>query len=108
VESCSKSFRQLKILTVYSLYNQESISYAKEKCNCTVNKQVHTCNTRNNKYHRYIQNLELYNSELSVAGCIFHNKLPNNIKEIGNNEFKKELKDLFINRRHYSTEDLSQ
>jgi hypothetical protein len=37
--------------------------------------------TRNNKdYHKYGHNLELYNSKPSVAGCIFHNKLPSNIK----------------------------
>jgi hypothetical protein len=28
-ESCRDSFRQLKILAVYSLYNQETIIYAK-------------------------------------------------------------------------------
>jgi hypothetical protein len=38
-----------------------------------VNKQVHTYNTRNNKdYHKYVHNLELYNSKSSIAGCIFY------------------------------------
>jgi hypothetical protein len=69
-----------KILTVYSLYIQEAILYAKEKCNCAVNKQVHKYNTRNNDYHRYIHNLDLYNSKPSAAGCIFYNKLPRNMK----------------------------
>jgi hypothetical protein len=49
LESCKDSFRHLKILTVYSLYIQETILYVKEKCNCTVNKQIHTHDTRNNK-----------------------------------------------------------
>jgi hypothetical protein len=31
------SFRELKTLTVYSLYIQEACPYAKEKCNCAVN-----------------------------------------------------------------------
>jgi hypothetical protein len=45
----------------------------------------------------YVHNLELYNSKPSLAGCIFYNKLPNNMKQIGNNnQFKKELKDLLI------------
>jgi hypothetical protein len=62
---------------------------AKQKCNCIVNKQVHTYNTRNNEYHRYVYNLELYNSKPTVTGCIFYNKLPNN-------QFEKEFKDLLI------------
>jgi hypothetical protein len=86
LESCRNSFRNLNILTVYSLYIQETILYVKKGCNCTVNKQIHTHNTRNNKdYHIYRHNLELYNSKPSVAGCIFYNKLPNNIKQIENN-----------------------
>jgi hypothetical protein len=80
------------ILRVYLLYIQETILHAKEKCNCTVNKQVHTRNTRNNNYHRYVHHLEL-----SVAGSIFYNKLPNTIKQTGNNtHFKEELKDLLL------------
>jgi hypothetical protein len=67
------------------------------ECNCTVNEQVHTYNTRNNDYHRYAHNLELYNSKPSVADCIFYNKLPNNIKQAGNNaHFKKELKTYIV------------
>jgi hypothetical protein len=44
-----------------------------------------------------MHNLELYRSSPSAAGCIFYSKLPNNIKQIGNNnQFKKELKNLLI------------
>jgi hypothetical protein len=98
LESCRDSFKNLKILTAYSLYIQETIQYVKEKCNCTINEQIHTCNTRNNKdYHKYGHNLELYNSKPSVAGCILYNKLPNNIKQIENrNHFTRELKKLLI------------
>jgi hypothetical protein len=81
-----ESFRNLNILTIYSLYIQETILYVKKKCYCTVNKQIHTHNTKNkNDYHKYGHNLELYNSKPSVTGCIFYNKLPNNIKQIENN-----------------------
>jgi hypothetical protein len=74
---CRDSFRYLKILTVCSLYIQETILHVEENCNCTVNEQVNTHNTRNNKdCHKYVHNLELYNSKTSVAGCIFCNKLP--------------------------------
>jgi hypothetical protein len=92
---------------MYLLYFQETILYVKEKGNCTVNKKIHTYNTRNNNdYHRYIHNSELYNSKPSAAGCIFYNKLPNNIKQSDNNkQFKKELKNLLINRCYYSVQD---
>jgi hypothetical protein len=108
-ESCRDSFRQLKLLTIYSLDIQETILSAKEKDNCTVNKQIHIYNTRNNNYyHKYVHNIELYKSKLSVARCIFYNKLPNNIlvKQIcNNNQFKKELKNLLINRCYCSVDD---
>jgi hypothetical protein len=70
------------------------------------NKQVHAYNTRNNKdYHKYVHNLELYSSTPSVAGCIFYNKLHNNVKQIENkNQFTRELK-LFIKGCYYSVED---
>jgi hypothetical protein len=51
-------------------------------------------------------NSELRDTKPSVAGCIFHNKLHNNIKQIGNNsQFKKELKDIYIKGCHYSIKD---
>jgi hypothetical protein len=95
LESCRNSFRNLKIL------------YVKEKCKCTVNKQIHTRNTRKNEdYHKYVHNLELYNSKPSVTGYIFYNKLPNNIKQIEhNNQFARELKQLLIKRCYYSIQD---
>jgi hypothetical protein len=72
-----------------------------------VNEQIHIYNTRNNKnYHIYGHNLELYNSNPSVADCIFYNKLPKNIKEIENkNQFTRELKKLLTQRCYYSTDD---
>jgi hypothetical protein len=112
LESCKDSFRHLKILTVYSLYIQETILYVKEKCNCTVNKQIHTHNTKNNKdYHIYGHNLEIYNSKPSVAGCIYYNKLPN-IKQIENiNQFRRKL-ELLIKGCYYTidypNEDFSE
>jgi hypothetical protein len=41
-----------------------------------------------------------------VAGCIYYNKLPNNIKQIQNiSQFKKKLKELLIKGFYYTTED---
>jgi hypothetical protein len=60
-ESCRDSFRQLKILAVYSLCIQETTLYAKEKGAYTLNKQIHTQNTRNNNDHRTMNKNELMN-----------------------------------------------
>lgn len=73
--------------TYKSNQTQETILYATVKCNCTENKQLHAYNTRNNDYHRYVQNLEP-----SVGGCIFNNKLPNSVKQISNNTRLKKLR----------------
>jgi hypothetical protein len=51
----------------------------------------------------YAHNLKLHNSKPSVEGCIFYNKPPNNIKQIGNNnQFTKELNDLLIKGRKHN------
>jgi hypothetical protein len=100
LESCRDSCRKLDILTIYLLYIQEKILYAKEKYNCTVTKQLHIT-------HEIIaiHNVELQNSKPSVPGCTLYNRLFNNVKQIGNNQFKKELKNLLIKGCYYSTED---
>jgi type IV secretory pathway VirB4 component len=57
-------------------------------------------------YHKYAHNLELYNSKPSVAGCIFYNKLPNNIKQIENKKpVYKGIEKLLIKGCYYLTED---
>jgi hypothetical protein len=101
------SFKQLKILTVHSLYIQQTILYVINKCNCIINKQIHSYNTRNNNdYRKSVHNLERYTSKPSVVGCIFYNKLPNSIKQIDNkNQFIRELKNLLINGCHYSIDN---
>lgn len=45
------------------------------------------------------------NSKTLGVGCIFYSKLPNDIKQVGNNQFKNGLKDLIIKECYYSTED---
>jgi hypothetical protein len=42
LESCRDCSRQLTLSKAYLPYFQEAILCMKEKCNCTVNKQVHT------------------------------------------------------------------
>jgi hypothetical protein len=71
-----------------------------------LNKQVHSHNARHNKdYHKYVHILELCNNTPSVAGSIFYNKFPINLKQIENkNQFIRELKRLLIKGCYYSIE----
>jgi hypothetical protein len=74
-------------------------------CNCRVHELILVLNYNpiNNKdYHKYVHKLELFNSKLSVAGCIFYEKLPNNTKQIENYiQFTRELKKLLIKVCYY-------
>jgi exonuclease III len=107
LESCRASFRQHRILTVYSIYILQTILFVINKCNCTTNKEIHTHNTRHkNDYHKCARNLDLYNSKPSVAGCTFYNKLPNYVKQLENrNQLIRELKRLLIKGSYYSIEE---
>jgi hypothetical protein len=52
--------------------------------------------------HKYVHKLELCNSKLSVAGSIFYEKLPNNIKQMETKiQFTRELKKLLIKGCYY-------
>jgi hypothetical protein len=64
LESCRDIFSHLNILII-----KKTISYAKERHNCTVNIEVHTNNTKNNDCHRYVKP--------SIPDHTFYNKLPN-------------------------------
>jgi hypothetical protein len=72
LESYRGSSRQLKLLTPYLPYIQETTLHIKEKFNCTVNKHI---TQKNNNYHMYVYNLGLYNSKLTIAGCAFYDKI---------------------------------
>jgi hypothetical protein len=103
LESCRDIFRNLKILTIYTLHIQETFLHVKERYNCTVHEQILNYNTINNKdYHKYVHKLEFFNRKPSVAGCIFYEKLSNNTKQIENkNHFSRELKKLVIKGCYY-------
>lgn len=79
IETMQGQFQASKDINVILVIIQETILYANEKYNYTVNKQLHTCNARDsNDCHRYVHNLKLYKP--LVAGFLFCNKLPNNIE----------------------------
>jgi hypothetical protein len=55
-------------------------------------------NTNNKDYHRYVHNLDIYESKPSMVGL-------SSIKQIGNNtHFRKELKDVRTEGSSYSAD----
>jgi hypothetical protein len=69
-------------------------------------KLLQQCSRQDKDYHKYMHNFEFYNSKPSVAGCIFYNILPINIKQIeNNNRFARKLNKLLIKGCYYSIQD---
>src|SRR5436190_23658135 len=93
-------FKDLKILTVYSLYILECVMYVKNnQCyNNKGNEHVHHYFTRNkNNITLPNHNLQMYEKKTSYAGKRFFNHLPNSIKNVSNaNKFRAQLKELLI------------
>jgi len=57
-----------------------------------MNDKMHTYDTANSDYHRFVHKLQLYNIKPTVVGCNFCDEPPMCIKQIRNNcLFKKKL-----------------
>lgn len=105
LDSCRDSFRNLEILTVYSLYIFELCVYTyKNKENFLSNSNYHNFNTRNkNNIHLDFTNLTLKKRTPNFLGPNLFNKLPNEIKNSRTiNIFKKQLKTYLAKKTIYS------
>lgn len=105
--SCRQSFKNLNILTVYSMYIMDTIIHTKHRLSLQTNTDIHSHDTRNkDKYHMQQHNLKLYDSKPSMAGCIFFNKLPPHIRhKPSDSTFRQSLKNLLITKCYYSIDE---
>lgn len=103
--SCRSLFKQLKILTVPSLFIYECIVFvAQHKELFIMSSDVHNCNTRSKTQLRLPPHrLSLYSKNM-YCNCIrFYNKLPSNLKNENNiSKLKKKLKSFFIENIFYN------
>jgi hypothetical protein len=105
--SCRQLFKELKIITLFSLYIMEVICYAKKHHQFVdLNSNIHAHNTRR-KMDIHIQSYstDLCKRILINMGTKLYNKLPGYIKETDSYKTsKKELKSLLLHS-FYSVEE---
>lgn len=109
-DSLREMFKNIKILTLPSLYIFENILYVKKNINIFSKKSdVHTVNTRN-KDKLSVPVLRLQKSSKSFIGnsVKFYNKIPNSITCLNYHKFKKHIKNILIQKAYYKIEDYVQ
>jgi hypothetical protein len=106
--SCRQLFKELKILTLASLYIFEITCYIRKYCqSLEQNYQIHQHNTRRKlDIHVNTQKTELYRKSVINMGTRVYNNLPKYLKEISDYKaFKKELKTFLLFQSFYSLEE---
>jgi len=95
-DSCREIFKNLQIMTLYSLYAYSIILFVvKNKHLFTVNNEIHNYNTRNNKnLHLALPNLSKFIKGPCMSGIKAYNHLPQYLKTLDQNSsyFKSSLK----------------
>lgn len=104
-ESCRDAFRELKILTVTSLYIREAILHVVLNPQ-TRNEDLHQHHTRNaSNFALPIHRLTLYEKKPSYKGALFFNKLPDNIKNTPTKNLRKTLTTWLQDRPYYTEKE---
>jgi hypothetical protein len=81
-DTCTEVFKNLKILSIFSLYILETILYT-VKSNQTRMGNIHIYNTRNRpNFLPNTHHLNLFEKKPSYKGVIFYNQLPEDLKRI--------------------------
>ncbi len=100
-------FKNLQVLTVYSLYVLETVKYVKEFClpnNSQDHRPYNTRQTLTIEAHR----LELFKKKPSYVGRTFLRLLPDNISKINSpQKFYNAAKQYLVNHPLYSFEELT-
>lgn len=107
-QSCREAFKHLKILTVASIYILQSCIYAfNNKATLNKNRHSHNYATRHRetlqpKSHR----TSLYQNNFEYLACKLFNKLPQEIKTLGNiKTFKNKVQGILSNGSYYSIKE---
>jgi hypothetical protein len=108
VNSCRQIFKELRILTIASLYILEVLSYLRRHHQfLQLNSNIHTYNTRR-KMDIHIQSYktDLFKRSAVNMGSKLYNKLPDYIKKLESyKHFRKELKSFLLLHTFYSVEE---
>jgi len=108
-DSCREIFKNLQIMTLYSLYAYSIILFVvKNKHLFTVNNEIHKYNTRNNKnLHPALPNLTKFIKGPCMSGIKAYNHLPQYLKTLDQNSsyFRSSLKCFFYQHPFYTMEE---
>ena len=108
-DSCREIFRNMQIMTLYSLYIYSIILFTvNNKHLFTTNNEIHKYDTRNNNnLHPAFTNLTKYNKEPYVSGIKVFNHLPQYLKALDHNSlhFRSSLKRFLYHHSFYSMEE---
>ncbi|KAG8307372.1 hypothetical protein J6590_023143 [Homalodisca vitripennis] len=103
--SCREAFRELKIMTVINLYILEVVSYAHIKMPSTVRSgvQIHQYNTRHaTNYCLSVHTHASAEKKPSYIGAKIWNSLPEALKRIDRQRFRKDLRAWLQDNPFYS------
>lgn len=106
-EDVRGSFVDLGILTIPSRYIFECLLYAHSNvARYNQNNFYHPYDTRNGHSIR-LEFLRLHRSRISVNyyAPVFYNRVPNNIKLLGDNHFKNKIKTFLLSKAYYSIDE---
>jgi hypothetical protein len=108
VTSCRQIFKEMRILTIASLYILEVINYLRRHYQFVeLNSNIHTYNTqRKMDIHIQSYKTDLYERSVVNMGSKLYNKLADYIKKIESyKHFRKEMKSFLLLHTFYSVEE---
>lgn len=104
-DSCRNAFKELRILTVVSLFILETTMFARS-INVEKRGNVHHYGTRNaNSFDLPAHRLKLFEKKPSFIGAKFSNLLPAHITQLDVKHFRRGLMNWLLDRPFYSVEE---
>lgn len=103
-DSCRPAFRQLRILTVVSVYiYQLCLLVRLYGCNYRAVNVGHRYNTRNDSLLEFpVHRTSTFEKSPQYMSTRCYNKLSDYIKTLGDSAFKTKLRNLLVDRAYYS------
>lgn len=108
VETCRNAFKELRIMTVVSLYIRDVIMYVDEK-NLQRNSNIHKYHTRHaSQFVTPRHRLTLFEKKPEYIGCKLHNHLPEHLRILRGKTLKNNLTKWLIDRPIYTLDEFYQ
>ena len=110
-DSCRNFFKELKILTIPSLYVYCLLCYTKQNYeNFTSNNQIHNHDTRNKTNLRTVSHrTTLFSKGARYTAATLYNKLPTSLKSSKSMGcFKMSLKQMLLRDSFYSVDEFME